>query len=1233
MEPLSSSGNGNGNESGGASSGGGQANQPQLDYMRNNRPQRATPRQIPQTLPPGYVDPKPSGGYDDYYRAASLPENETGWASNKVGRVGDPTIGNAVTGSQSIILGSRNINFTLPILSWGGRAGLGVTLALSYNSIVWIKDPLSGKLAFNLDKGFPSPGWRLGFGQLLGGTPSGGASVIPPIWHIDLGRYVYFWVEPEGTRRMLVGGTTEDTDPYVSNDSSQIEYNKQTGLLRLRDGTQIKFTTPTDALGQAVGNEMLPAEIKDRNGNYLTITNQDTGGRWTITNITDTLGRVIEFRYEDGFLTEVGQQRDSEWHSFVKLYYAPITIQTIFSGVAIDPPNINGQQVMEPWFVEFPNQKNYRFFYTSYCQAHQIEKWVPDIPEQGLGHCVAYTWYDLPSVGGQSQPVGAIKPAANDDTPQTECPKFATRVDWAESFNLDGNGQSQEGSHLYTITNNADGTKSGKIVDSLCRVYRTDVSADQLTHTSRVWTDEASYGSDANPGPPLKTATTVYQSFSDGPQPVSITIADENGAKKTGLSYETGSGVTLLSEVTEYSDGGATVYRRTKTLYNTDPAYSSRHILGLPEQALVYRGASETDIILPGGGSRAARRVKYDKTGLPTEVYDAADNVTRLYYDDNFNNKPVAIGDTHALLTRAQDPDGYWSGAQYNWHIGLPVESYHIAGTSGDGAHENVVTYGYDFADRVAAINRPTSGNTTYDYWDNWLAVGEFTQLDAAQRHYLFTADAGAGQLKWHGGDHADAGSGKYWIRKFEYDAAARATRIYNVTAVDGNLDPIDDDDPANGGYGYLYTTIEYDALDRQTLITRPDGNTAGYEYDGCGCAGGWTVTARDERGKQRRQIFDFLGRLCRAQELNTDQVNPVFYNQARHIYDERDLLLRIEHSDGDENNHQDRTFAYDGYGRLQSQMTPEGGTVNYTYKPNDLVETVTDERGIVVSYNYNQRGLLTQALYSDATPDAFYDYGEYGERLWMQEKNSDGEEVARTDYGYDPYKRLQSETRRFNELAGTFKVEYEYNYVDLPVTLRYTVNGWVRQVKYAYSQAGALKSAGTDLTAGDSTNNIASSLLYRGFGAVKQMGYGNGQQLQAGYSHHRHHLTSMAVKKPGGADPAYDLSYDYYGGGASNGRAQKITDNLDGNYTTTYEYDDYNRLDKAYGVAFYRDYDYDAWGNLTNVYATGAGETGSYTLSYEQLNGAPKNNQISNAGFSYDLAGNMTSDGVAGYN
>ena len=68
-------------------------------------------------------------------------------------------------------------------------------------------------------------------------------------------------------------------------------------------------------------------------------------------------------------------------------------MQRNFTGVTVDAP-ANGQQVWEPWFLEFPDQVNYRFFYTSYIQAYQIEKWVPNIGGQGGERPIAYTWYE-----------------------------------------------------------------------------------------------------------------------------------------------------------------------------------------------------------------------------------------------------------------------------------------------------------------------------------------------------------------------------------------------------------------------------------------------------------------------------------------------------------------------------------------------------------------------------------------------------------------------------------------------------------------------------------------------------------------------------------------------------------------------------------------------------------------------------------------------------------------------
>jgi RHS repeat-associated protein len=294
----------------------------------------------------------------------------------------------------------------------------------------------------------------------------------------------------------------------------------------------------------------------------------------------------------------------------------------------------------------------------------------------------------------------------------------------------------------------------------------------------------------------------------------------------------------------------------------------------------------------------------------------------------------------------------------------------------------------------------------------------------------------------------------------------------------------------------------------------------------------------------------------------------------------------------------------------------------------------VTDARGLFAQFSYNNRNLLTVVDYSDSTLDVSYGYGEYGERTLMEEK-SGGTTVASTSYGYDTYKRLQTETRAFQGLAGSYSVSYAYNLVDALKQVTYNVGAWSKSVNYDYNYAGAPSKVGSNLNpSGVTTENVMKDLSYRAFGALKSANFGNTRRIEAGYSHHRNNLTSLQVKLQNGTDTIINQGYDYYlSSGTNNGRVQKVTDYVDSNYTTTYEYDDFNRLEKAYGPAFYRDFDYDAWGNLTNVYATGGGETGSYSLSYATNGtGAPLNNRINNAGYSYDLSGNQTNDGFANY-
>ncbi len=269
------------------------------------------------------------------------------------------------------------------------------------------------------------------------------------------------------------------------------------------------------------------------------------------------------------------------------------------------------------------------------------------------------------------------------------------------------------------------------------------------------------------------------------------------------------------------------------------------------------------------------------------------------------------------------------------------------------------------------------------------------------------------------------------------------------------------------------------------------------------------------------------------------------------------------------------------------------------------MIRTTTNQKatGNVATFTYNNRHQIMGVSYNDAgaTPTVtFGDYDEYGGRTSMTASG-----VSTTTYGYNSFHQLENETVAFNGLAGNYQLKYWYNYVGAPTSVRYTAQAWVRWVNYDYNSAGALKGVGTDLlpdAAYSNTDDVLKNISYRGFGGVKSATYGfNPRKLSVGYDAKRQQMTSLNVRRTNDNDAIIDKSYDYANGGANNGRLQKITNNLDAAYTTTYTYDAYNRLTNASATAYGRSLSYDNWGNLTDVTMTGMTESGamSYSLSY----------------------------------
>ena len=461
-----------------------------------------------------------------------------------------------------------------------------------------------------------------------------------------------------------------------------------------------------------------------------------------------------------------------------------------------------------------------------------------------------------------------------------------------------------------------------------------------------------------------------------------------------------------------------------------------------------------------------------------------------------------------------------------------------------------------------------------------------------------------------------------------------RVWKRSNPTEMDANWNPAGDD----ATNGWIWTEQQYDWQSRPTVTVNPDGTQRVTDYDGCGCAGGNIVTTRDEAGRQRRYFNDTLGRLAKVQELDfypgNSASSTTFYQ-----YNARDQITKIGQYEGyvaidnpNDPTARVRSFAFDGHGRLHQRVTPEQGIANYTYLPDDTLDTITDARGIVTNFDYERRGLVTQVSYSGggatSTAPVTFAYDTAGNRADMW----DG--FGHAEYNYDPSSRRTQETRGLSTAGlGNYTFNYTYTWAG---ALKSVTNQAGSQVNYGYDATGRL----TGVT-GSGQNSAATYLqtaLYRAFGAPKEVDYGNGRKLYLDYNK-RLFLTQWNLPSPDGDNTrtkALGYTYDYNRYGENNtGRPDFAQSLYDSTLDRAWSYDHVGRLNVAYtgleahaqwGTAtgpYAQGFSYDTFGNITARYGWG-GENANYTANY--------NNKNQNTALAYDPAGNLANDGAQSF-
>jgi YD repeat-containing protein len=1138
------------------------------------------------------------------------------------------------TGSDDLF--SRNFNWGTGLVHLPGRAGLDLDVSLSYNSLVWLKS--GSAMLYDPDRGFPTPGFRLGFPVIHGPYQNAAAGSVA----------TYVLVTPSGSRvelRQKAGAS----NIYESVDSSYVRLVGTTGGFDFYpgDGSVIGFANK--------GGEYQCVEIKDRNGNRMTV---DYNAFDRIDKITDTMGREVKFNYDSyqnpTSITQVrtvnGQAQTHVWATFG---YGSMSVNSAFSGISgLSVFGTVNRPVPVLTQVGLDDGTLYKFMYNTRGQVERVTR----AAENSSG-----AWADLSYVSYQM----------NDDG--TDCPRYTQSSVWAKDWNNE---------EAATTTYATEGDKQTATMP--------DGTVEKVQYGTTGWPRGLALGTETwgtvngtngTFGERRWTSTTWTQddttiSYPANPRVTESAVSDSGNSRRTVVEYLTAqeSAFRLPKKVSEFKGTETTPLRYTETDYELSYDYTDiRHIIGLVKEqrlkdgagALQSRVAYDYDtagcVVNQTGAGRhddnydsttkrgalcsvtrykteatdtqnpdsiVAARMTYNSLGSPLSTTDALDHKTTTAYQDSFAD---GVGrNTYAYPTSATDADQNARPANetrlsatvtYDFDTGRVIRARDVKGA------ESVSEY--DAAGRATRVTRrdgvsnADAGYTRFVYSPGQEFVAQFAQVDAGIEAYSVQVMDGAGRVRATAANHPNS-TGGYRAQIVSYDKLGRAVRQYNPTEISGSWQPAGDDAMA----GWIYSSQSYDWKGRPLVTTNADGTQKVASYEGCGCAGGDVATLTDEMQRKQKVYHDVMGRVLKTELLNKDASYSV-YSTTTNTYNTRDQVTRTRVYSAAENgggDFQEATSDYDGYGRLWKTKAPDqSAQIVYAYFDDDTTKSVTDARGVKTEFEYYARHLIKKVSYNTTnvtsaateksggatggtTPVATepqtgtapwvqYEYDAAGNRTSMTTKDNGGGGVT---YAYDTLSRLTSEARTFPGLSSSYTLSYAY-----------TIGGQLKSVTdqtagtiftNAFDSAGQLTGVtGTGYAATQQT--FSSDMRYRAWGALKGMAYGNQTSVSLDYDQ-KGLPTSYAVGgvKPSATEQAQPEGgeFQYYADGRVRFAGDLRTEaSASGLHDRAYSYDHAGRLKEAYSGseamplkegavtssaygAFRQSYQYDAWGDMT---------------------------------------------------
>lgn len=442
----------------------------------------------------------------------------------------------------------------------------------------------------------------------------------------------------------------------------------------------------------------------------------------------------------------------------------------------------------------------------------------------------------------------------------------------------------------------------------------------------------------------------------------------------------------------------------------------------------------------------------------------------------------------------------------------------------------------------------------------------------------------------------------------YVYDAALRLTDIEDNAGntihytLDNAGNRLKEDTLDAGGTLRRTLARTFNTLGQLTALKDAGNHATGFAYD----ANGNPQTVTDALQRVTSQQYDPLNRL--AQTLQ--DVGGVAA-EIRSQYNALDQVTQVTDPKG-----LHTTYAYNGFGDLTGQVSPDSGASSFTVDAAGNRKTATDARGVTATYHYDALNRLIGIAYPDPNLDAGYSYDVAPAACAADERFAKGRlgqvlhANGSTQYCYDRFGQVTRKVQTVNGVASTLR--YAYSKSGRLTALTYpdgSVADYVRDTQGRISQIGLTRP-------GQARQIVVNNVTYAAFGPATGWTYGNGRQLQ----------------RPLDLDYRPQAVHDSAAGGLSLGYGYdpvgSITELKNGAGSTVlakYAYDTLGRLtqtqDGTTGTPI-ETYAYDATGNRTSL-TTSAG-TASYTYPATSHRLTAVDGEARN----HDAVGNTTSIG-----